>query len=107
MNDEVFLGEKLKCPVSFHVDGVPEVAVNRWKHGDDRAALVVVGRIIDHLANSKLRHRELLLESAKPEPLLEWNDCDFAQSKGFRAAPKNRNLIDALEQQGRPGSSAR
>jgi hypothetical protein len=39
-------------------------------------------------------------------PLLEQNDCHFAQSKGFRAVPKNQNLTDALEQQGRPGSSA-
>src|SRR6266481_5107815 len=32
-------------------------------------------------------------------PLLEQNDCHFAQSKGFRAVPKNRTLTDALEQQ--------
>ena len=38
--------------------------------------------------------------------LLEQNDCQFAQSKGFRPVPKNQNLTDALEQQGRPGSSA-
>ena len=38
--------------------------------------------------------------------LLEQNDCHFAQSKGFRPVPKNQNLTDALEQQGRPGSSA-
>jgi hypothetical protein len=31
-------------------------------------------------------------------PLLEQNDCHFAQSKGFRAVPKNRTLTDALEQ---------
>ena len=33
-------------------------------------------------------------------PLLEQNDRHFAQSKGFRAVPKNRTLTDALEQQG-------
>jgi hypothetical protein len=31
--------------------------------------------------------------------LPEQNDCHFAQSKGFRAVPKNRTLTDALEQQ--------
>src|SRR5258706_13919849 len=51
VNDQFFLREKLKCPVAFHVNGVPEAAVNCWKHGHDRAALVDVGCIIDHLAD--------------------------------------------------------
>jgi hypothetical protein len=67
---------------------------------------VVVGCIIDHLANRKLRPRELLLELAKLAPLLEQDDCHFAQSKGFRAVPKNQNLTDALGQQGCPAMSA-
>jgi hypothetical protein len=33
-------------------------------------------------------------------PLLEQNDCHFAQSKGIRAVPKNRILTDVLKQQG-------
>ena len=32
-------------------------------------------------------------------PLLEQNDRDFAQSKGFRAVPENQTLTDVLEQQ--------
>src|SRR5258706_11624230 len=50
VNDQLFLGEKPECPVSFHVNGVPETAVNCWKHGHDRAALLDVGSVIDHLA---------------------------------------------------------
>ncbi len=59
VNDQFFLGEKLQRAVPFGVNGVPEAAVNCRKHGDDRAHLMVVGRIIDLLANRKLRHREL------------------------------------------------
>ena len=65
VNDQFFLGEKLERAVPFHVNGVSEVVVNCWKNGDDRAALVVVGCIIDLLANCKLRHRELLQELSK------------------------------------------
>jgi hypothetical protein len=65
MNDQLFLGEKLECAVSFGVNGVSKIAVNCWKHGDDRADLVIVGCLIDLLANCKLRHRELLPESSK------------------------------------------
>jgi hypothetical protein len=65
MNDQFFLNEKLERAVPFHVNGVSEIVVNCWKHGDDRATLVVVGCIIDLLANCKLRHRELLLELSK------------------------------------------
>jgi hypothetical protein len=37
--------------------------------------------------------------SAIVYPLLEQNDLDFAQSKGFRAVPENQTLTDVLEQQ--------
>jgi hypothetical protein len=59
VNDQFFLGKKLKRTVSFRVNGIPEAAVNCRKHGDDRTHLMIVGRIIDRLANRKLRHREL------------------------------------------------
>src|ERR1700738_3004111 len=64
VNDKFFLGEKLERAVHFRVNGVPKAAVNCRKHGDDRTHLMVVGCIIDFLANRKLRHRELLLESS-------------------------------------------
>jgi hypothetical protein len=64
VNDQFFLGEKLERAVSFGVNGVPEAAVNGRKHGDDRTNLMVVGCVIDLLANRKLRHRKLLLESS-------------------------------------------
>jgi len=60
VNDQFLLSKKLQRTVPFGINGVPEAAVNRRKHGDDRAHLMVVGRIIDLLANRKLRHRELL-----------------------------------------------
>jgi hypothetical protein len=56
--------EQLERAVPLHVDGVSKVALDCRKHGDDRAALMVVGCIVDFLANRKLRHRELLLESS-------------------------------------------
>lgn len=62
VNDQFFLSEKLERAVPLGVNGVPKGAVNCWKHGNDRAPLVVVGRVIDLLANFKFRHRELLLE---------------------------------------------
>jgi hypothetical protein len=64
MSDQFFLGEKLERTVPFRVNGVPVAAVNGGKHGDDRTHLMVAGRIIDLLANRKLRHRKLLLESS-------------------------------------------
>jgi hypothetical protein len=73
MTDEFLFGEKLQRAVPFEVDGISEVAVDCWKHGDHRAALVVVGRIIDLLANRKLRHREILLELSKPEAIIRTN----------------------------------
>jgi len=45
----------------------------------------------------------LVTVSAIVYPLLEQNDRDFAQSKGFRAVPENQTLTDVLEQGGRPG----
>jgi hypothetical protein len=63
VSDQFFLGKELERAVSFHVDGVSNVAFNRWKNGNDRADFMVVGCIIDFLANRKLRHRKLLLES--------------------------------------------
>jgi hypothetical protein len=62
MNNQLLLGEKLERAVPFHINGVCEVAVNGRKHGDDGATLMVVGCVIDLLANRKLRHRELLME---------------------------------------------
>jgi hypothetical protein len=65
VNDQFFLSKKLERSVPLHVNGISKVAVDCWKHGDDRAALVVVGGIIDLFANCKLRHRKLLLELSK------------------------------------------
>jgi hypothetical protein len=46
----------------------------------------------------------LVTVSAIVYPLLEQNDRDFAQSKGFRPVPENQTLTDVLEQQeARPG----
>jgi hypothetical protein len=64
VNDYFFFGEELERAVSRHIDGVSNVALNRWKNGNDRADFMVVGCIIDFLANRKLRHRKLLLESS-------------------------------------------
>src|ERR1700694_2920735 len=64
VKDQLLLGEKLECAVTFRVNGVPKAAVNCRKHGDDRTHLMVVGCVIDRLANGKLRHRKLLLESS-------------------------------------------
>jgi hypothetical protein len=65
VNDKFFFGEKLQCTVPFRVNGVSKAAVNCRKHGDDRATHMVVGCVIDLLANRKLRHRKLLPESSK------------------------------------------
>jgi hypothetical protein len=65
VNDQSFLGKKLERAISFHVNGVSKVAVNCWEHSDDRAALMIVGCIIDLLANREFRHRKLLLELSK------------------------------------------
>src|SRR5882672_4065795 len=60
VTNQSFFIEELQCTVAFGVDGVSEVAFNCWKYRDDRAALMVVGCIVDPLANRKFRHRELL-----------------------------------------------
>jgi hypothetical protein len=65
MDDEFFLGEELERALAFHVNGVSEVVIDCRKYGDDHPAFVVVGCVIDPLANCKLRHRELLLELSK------------------------------------------
>jgi hypothetical protein len=64
VNDQLFFGEKLERAVPFHVNRVSKVAVICWEHGDHSAGLMVVCRFVDLLANRKLRHRELLLESS-------------------------------------------
>ncbi|HTB02823.1 MAG TPA: hypothetical protein VK804_20360, partial [Bradyrhizobium sp.] len=63
VNDQLFLDEKPQRAVAFHVNRVHEIAFDRRKHGDHRASVVVIGSVIDHFANRKLRHREFLLES--------------------------------------------
>jgi hypothetical protein len=60
VTNQSFFVEELERAVAFGVDGVSEVAFNCWKYRDDRAALMVVGCIVDLLANRKFRHRELL-----------------------------------------------
>ena len=57
---QLLLGEELQRAVAFRVDGISEASVNRRKHGDNRARLVIVGHVFDLLANCKLRHRKLL-----------------------------------------------
>jgi hypothetical protein len=64
VNDEFFFGEELARTVPFCVNGIPKAAVDCRKHGDDRTRLMVVGCVIDFLANRKLRPRKLLLESS-------------------------------------------
>jgi hypothetical protein len=69
VNGQFFLGEKLERAIPFRINGISKFAVICWKHRDDRAALVVVGCIVDCLANCKLGHRELLLELSKSPQL--------------------------------------
>jgi hypothetical protein len=64
MNDQLFLAQKLERAVTFHIDGVSEIAIICGKHGNNDAVFMVVGCFIDSIANRKLRHRELLLESS-------------------------------------------
>jgi hypothetical protein len=63
MSDQSFLGEKLQGSIPLRVNGVLEVAFNGRKHGDNRTHLMVVGCVINLLANREFGHRELLLES--------------------------------------------
>jgi hypothetical protein len=58
--DQSFFVEELERAIALHVDRVSEIAFDGWKHGDDRAALMVVGSIVDLLADYKFRHRDLL-----------------------------------------------
>jgi len=62
MNDKFVLGQKLQRAIAFHIDGVSEVAIIRWEHGNHDAAFMVVGCFIDSIANRKLRHHKLLCE---------------------------------------------
>ncbi len=64
VNDQIFFGEKLKRAVPFGIDGIAKMTVRGREHGNDRAALMFVGCFIDPVANCKLRHRKLLLESS-------------------------------------------
>jgi hypothetical protein len=64
VKDEFLLAEKLEGAVTFRVNSVPKTSVNGWKHSDDRTQFMIVGCVIDSLANRKLRHRKLLLESS-------------------------------------------
>jgi hypothetical protein len=64
VNHQFCLSEKLERAVPFRVNGVSKAAVDCRKHGDDRTYFMVVGCVIDFLANRKLRHRKLLLESS-------------------------------------------
>jgi hypothetical protein len=72
VNDQSFFGEKLERAVPFRVNGVHKVAVNCRKHPNDRTHLMVVGCVIDLLANRKLRHRKLLLEFRKRSIRANW-----------------------------------
>src|ERR1700733_204550 len=54
VDDQFFLGQKLKRAVPFHIDGVSKIAVVRREHGNNDAAFMVVGRSIDLIANRKL-----------------------------------------------------
>jgi hypothetical protein len=60
VDDKVFLGEGLERAVPVRFDKESKVAVSRWKHGDDCAALIVIVCTIDVLANRDPRHRKLL-----------------------------------------------
>ena len=58
--DQSFFVEELQRAIPLHVHRVSEIAFDGWKHGDDRTALMVVGSIVDLLADYKFRHRDLL-----------------------------------------------
>jgi hypothetical protein len=62
--NQFFFVEEIERTVAFRVDGVSKIAFNGWKYGNDGAALMVVGCIVDLLANRKFRHRELLLAAS-------------------------------------------
>jgi hypothetical protein len=64
VNDQVFLVKKPERAVSFHVNRVPKVTLICPEHGDNGSDFMFVRSFVDLLANRKLRHRELLLESS-------------------------------------------
>jgi hypothetical protein len=66
MNDQFFLSKKLQRSITFHIDGVPEIALNRREYRDDHAAFMIVNGPVDLIADYELRHRKLLLESSTP-----------------------------------------
>src|SRR2546422_9612259 len=60
---QLLLGEKLECVVTGRVDSIPKASVNGRKHGNNRTRFVIVSDVFDLLANRKLRHRKILLDS--------------------------------------------
>ena len=54
VKDQFFLGKKLQRAVPFRVNGVPETAVDCWKHGDDLAYFMLANRVFNLLANREL-----------------------------------------------------
>jgi hypothetical protein len=72
VNDQFFFGQKLERAVPFHIDRVSEIAVICWEHGNNDTAFMVVGCFIDSIANRKLRHRELHLESSMVIVSQDW-----------------------------------
>jgi hypothetical protein len=88
VTNQSFFVEELERTVAFGVDCVSEVAFNCWKYRDDRAALMLVGRIVDLLANRKFRHRELLARLALRRPVtghLDGGSMSLPQRKGCDA----------------------
>src|SRR5205823_9215426 len=61
---QFLLVEKLQCAVTLRVDSVSKASVNGRKHRNNRTRFVIVSDVFDLLANRKLRHRKLLLESS-------------------------------------------
>jgi hypothetical protein len=82
MNDEFFFVEKLQRAISFDIDGIAKVAVRGRKHGNHGAGLMVIGCLVDPLADCKLRHRELLLES--PDRIIRPNWLTDLKHAGVR-----------------------
>jgi hypothetical protein len=58
VNHQLFLGEELERAITFHIDGVPERAVNRREYRDDQAALMIVNGFVDLVADFEFRHRK-------------------------------------------------
>jgi hypothetical protein len=48
----------LKRAVTFHIDGVSEIAVICWEYGNHDAAFMVVGCFIDSIANRRDRRQQ-------------------------------------------------